>query len=143
MTMPIIVYRPKFHLVPINPVTDLPNEAGLVDVSCDMASVELTLDTPTTTVTNFCGTFQIPDDIEEGATVNVMVNEDTHDNWSDLVGDIMEARVYDRQDSTSYRKFRTQIPADPSLYGTNEPGEARTVDMDLPVLTSPEWVIPS
>lgn len=142
MTMPIVVYRPKFHLVPLDGAGD-PIELQLVDVSCDMASVELTLDTPTNDVTNFCGTFQIPDDIEEGATVEVMVNADTHDNWAPLVGDQVEARVYDRQDSTSYRKFTTQVPADPSLYGTTEPGEARTVSMDLPVLSSPEWVIPS
>ena len=139
MTMPIVVYRPKFHLIPLGVDGDA-DIGDLVDVSCDMATVELTLDTPTTTVTNFCGTFQIPDDIEEGCTVEVMVNADTRENWEPLVGETCEARIYDRQDSTAYRKFTTQIPADPSLYGTNEPGEARTVSMDLPVLSSPEWV---
>lgn len=136
MTMPIIVYRPKFHLVPLDE-NGAPVAASLVDVSCDMSRVELTLDTPTTSVTNFCGTFQIPGDIEEGAEIEVTVNADTKDNWAPLVGTMVQARIYDRADSTEVRAFDTQIPANPALYGANVPGEARTITMSLPVLSSP------
>lgn len=139
---PIIIYRPKFHLVPLDGA-GVPVEGGLVDVSCDMAAVELPLDTPTTDVTTFCGTFQIPGDIVEGCVASVTVNADTHTRWASLVGAQMEARVYDRQGDVDYRRFDTQVPADPSLYGKSTPGEARTIDLNLPVLSSPEWVIAS
>lgn len=139
---PIIIYRPKLHLVPLDGSGE-PIELSLVDVSCDMTSAELTLETPQTNVTTFCGTFQVPGDIEEGCTLEVAVNADTHARWAPLIGDQVEARLYDRNNSVDYRKFDTQIPADPSLYGTMTPGEARTVSFDIPVLSSPEWVIAS
>jgi len=141
MVMPIVVYRPKFHLVPL--VDGEPSEGELVDVSCDMVSVELGLDTPMITVKTFCGTLTVPDDIEESASVEVAVNAETSSLWAPLVGTQVEARIYDRNDSVDYRRFDTQIPADPSLYGATEPGEARTVEMDLPILSSPEWVLAS
>ena len=137
MTAPIIVYRPKLILQPLDDAGD-PDGAS-VDVSCDMSSVELGVDQPLITATTFCGKFQVPDDIEESASFEVTVNADTNDNWSALVGRQVEARVYDRTDSTSYRSFTTEIRVNPSLYGPTQPGEARTVSFDVPVLSAPEW----
>lgn len=137
MTMPIIIYRPK---VVIQPLDEAGAPAGSpVDVSCDLSSVELTVDQPIATVTTFCGKFQVPDEIEEGATLEVTVNADTDSNWSPLVGVQGEFRVWDREDSTTYRKFNAHIGVNPSLYGTNTPGEARTVSFDVPVTSDVEW----
>ena len=138
MTAPIIVYRPLLHLQPLD--EDGEDDGAAVDVSCDMSSVELTVDTPTTDVTTFCGNFQIPDDITVGATFEVTVNADTDSNWSALVGRMVRAELYDRTDSTKYRTFDTQIMLNPSLYGPDTPGEARAFSFDLAVLSAVAWV---
>lgn len=137
MTMPIIVYRPKLHFVALDESGEPDGEP--VDVSCDIASVELDVDQPTSAVTTFCGTFQVPGDIEESASLEVTVNAETDARWSPLIGTQVEARVYDRDDSADYRKFTTEIRVNPSLYGPTTPGEARTVDFDLPVLSPVAW----
>jgi hypothetical protein len=104
-----------------------------------MESVELTVDTPTIDGSTFCGPYSVPDDITEGATFTVAVSTDTTTRWAPLVGLTVEARVKDRGADPAYRKWQTMIPVDPSLYGTTTPGEVRTVDIDVAVLTSPEW----
>jgi hypothetical protein len=138
MVAPIIVYRPLLHLQPLD--EDGEDDGAAVDVSCDMSSVELTVDTPTTDVTTFCGNFQIPDDIIVGATFEVTVNAETDANWSALVGQLVRAELYDRTDSTRYRTFNTQIMLNPSLYGPTTSGEARSFSFDLAVLSAVEWV---
>jgi hypothetical protein len=137
MTAPIIVYRPLLHLQPLDENGD--DDGAAVDVSCDMSSVELTVDTPTTDVSTFCGNFQIPDDITVGATFEVTVNADTNSRWSALVGRRVRAELYDRTDSTQYRAFETQIQLNPSLYGPDTPGEARAFSFDLAVLSDVTW----
>jgi len=137
MTAPIIVYRPLLHLQPLDEEGE--DDGAAVDVSCDMSSVELTVDTPTTDVSTFCGNFQIPDDITVGATFEVTVNADTDSRWSALVGRRVRAELYDRTDSTKYRTFETQIQLNPSLYGPDTPGEARAFSFDLAVLSDVEW----
>jgi len=137
MTAPIIVYRPLLHLQPLD--EDGEDDGAAVDVSCDMSSVELTVDTPTTDVTTFCGNFQIPDDITVGSSWEVTVNADTDSRWSALVGRRVRAELYDRTDSTKYRTFETQIQLNPSLYGPTTPGEARTFSFDVAVLGEVEW----
>ena len=137
MTAPIIVYRPVLILQPLDEA-GAPTGAA-VDVSCDMESVEIGVDTPMIQGSNFCGPYSIPDDIQESATFGVAVGADTDTRWSPLVGLTVEARVKDRGADPDYRKFQTMIPINPSLYGTTTPGEARTVEFDVPVLTSPEW----
>lgn len=137
MTAPIIVYRPVLILQPLDENGD--PDGAAVDVSCDMESVEIGLDTPTIDGNNFCGPWSVPDDIQESAVFTVQVGEDTNTRWAALVGKTVEARVKDRGASPDYRKFQTFIIVNPSLYGTTQPGEARTVDMDMAVLTSPEW----
>jgi len=134
---PIIVYRPLLHLQPLDEEGE--DDGAAVDVSCDMSSVELTPDTPTTDVTTFCGNFQIPDDIIVGATFEVTVNADTDANWSALVGRSVRAELYDRTDATKYRTFNTQIMLNPSLYGPTTPGEARTFSFDVAVLSEVAW----
>lgn len=138
MVAPIIVYRPLLHLQPLDEDGD--DTGSPVDVSCDMSSVELTVDTPTTDVTTFCGNFQIPDDIIVGATLEVTVNAETDANWSALVGQSVRAELYDRTDASRYRTFNTQINLNPSLYGPTTPGEARTFSFDVAVLSDVAWV---
>ena len=137
MTAPIIVYRPLLHLQPLDEEGE--DDGAAVDVSCDMSSVELTVDTPTTDVSTFCGNFQIPDDITVGGTFEVTINADTDSRWSALVGRRVRAELYDRTDSTKYRTFETQIQLNPSLYGPDTPGEARAFSFDLAVLSDVEW----
>lgn len=137
MVAPIIVYRPLLHLQPLD--EDGADDGAAVDVSCDMNSVELTVDSPITDVKTFCGNFQIPDDITAGATFGVTVNGETDANWSALVGKRVRAELYDRTDSTKYRAFETQIQLNPSLYGPTTPGEAREFDFDVAVLSEVTW----
>lgn len=137
MTAPIIVYRPVLILQPLDENGD-PTGAA-VDVSCDTASVEIGIDTPMIEGNNFCGPWSVPDDIQESATITVQVGEGTSARWSPLVGQTVEVRVKDRGESANYRKFESMILVDPSLYGTTQPGEAREVEINIAVLTSPEW----
>jgi hypothetical protein len=134
---PIIVYRPVLILQPLDENGD--PDGAAVDVSCDMESVEITVDTPLIEGSTFCGPYSVPDDITEGAVFTVAVSTDTTTRWNPLVGLTVEARVKDRGADPAYRKFQTFIPVDPSLYGTTTPGEVRSVDLDVAVLTSPEW----
>lgn len=134
---PVIVYRPVLILQPLDE-DGLPDGAA-VDVSCDMESVEIGVDTPTIDGSTFCGPYSVPDDISETSTWTAVISSDTTTRWAPLVGLTVEARVKDRGADPAYRKFQTMVPIDPSLYGTTTPGEARTVDFDVAVLTSPEW----
>ena len=138
MVAPIIVKNPLLHLQPLDEDGD--DDGALVDVSCDIASVTLDAETPTIDVTTFCGTFSIPDDVTITATLEVTVNVDTDSNWSALVNKTVRAELYDRNDSSRYRTFDTIVPINPSLYGPTKPGEARSFDFEVPVLSAVEWV---
>jgi hypothetical protein len=137
MTAPVIVYRPVLILQPLDDSGD--PDGAAVDVSCDIESVELGVDTPTIDGQTFCGPYSVPGDTTESATIGFAIGADTSSRWSPMVGKTVEARVKDRGDGNTYRKFQTFVPVDPSLYGTTTPGEARTVELDFAVLTSPEW----
>lgn len=138
MTAPIIIKSPLMH---VQKLTALGADLGLpVDVSCDIQSVEIGIDTPTIEVTTFCGNFSVPDEPTVSATVTAAINTDTDANWSGLVGLNVRIELYDRTDALKYRTFDSVIPINPSLYGTTSPGEARTVDFDLPVLSEVAWV---
>ena len=138
MVAPIIVKNPLLHLQPLT--DEGADDGALVDVSCDMSSVELGVDTPTVDVTTFCGNFSIPDEITITATLEVTVNADTDANWSTIVGKMVRAELYDRSDASRYRTFDTIIPINPSLYGPTTPGEAREFDFEVPVLSDVAWV---
>jgi len=138
MVAPIIVKNPLLHLQPLT--DEGADDGALVDVSCDMSSVELGVDTPTVDVTTFCGNFSIPDEITITATLEVTVNNDTDANWSAIVGKMVRAELYDRTDASRYRTFDTIVPINPSLYGPTTPGEARTFSFDVAVLSPVAWV---
>lgn len=136
---PIVIYRPKLQFQPLDELGVA--EGPVVDVSCDMASVELGADVAITSVPTFCGIFQSPGDVETSISLEVVVASDTSTRWGPLVGVVVEANLWDRVDSPSSRKFKTQISFDPSLYGTTEPGEARRPSFDVPALSSPSWEV--
>ena len=138
MTAPIIIYQPKVVVQALDedgsPTSDAP-----VDVSCDFSSIEFGVDQPSTTVSTFCGKFQVPDDIEESVTGEFTVNADTDANWSPLVGSRVTMQVWDRVDSTQHRTVNVHVGINPSLYGTTQPGEARQPSVDFPVLSAVAW----
>ena len=137
MTAPIIIYRPMLQIQPLDENGD-PDGAD-VDVTCDMVSVELSPDIPIDDITTFCGAFQTVGEVVTSASLEVAVNADTNARWAALVGLQVEMRLWDRNDSTQYRKWTSQVPINPSLYGPTQPGEARTFSFDVPVTSAVEW----
>ena len=138
MTMPIIIYRPKV-VAQILDENGSPTSDAPVDVSCDFSSIEFGVDQPSTTVSTFCGKFQVPDDIEESVTGEITVNADTDSNWSPLVGSQVQLQVWDREDATNHRTVNVHVGVNPSLYGTTQPGQARQPSVDFPVLSAVAW----
>jgi hypothetical protein len=55
----------------------------------------------------------------------------------------VEVQIKDRTTDTAYRRFTSQVPLNPALYGPDEPGEARAFDFSLPVLSEVTEVTPS
>lgn len=141
MDIPIITYRPTVILQPLDEDGD--PTGSPVDVSCDFESIELSVDTPVTTITTFCGTVQIPGELEVSCDCTVAVNDATSGRWTGLVGDSVQVQIKDRTSDTAYRAFTSQVPLNPALYGVTEPGEPRTVDFALPVLSEVTVVTPS
>lgn len=137
----IIVKNPTMVLQPLDENGD-PSGAP-VDVSCDVQSAELDASVPTSSVTTFCGTFQTAGDPEIGFTVTVVVQDDTNTRWASLVGDSVEVQLKDRTTDTTYRSFTSLVPLNPALYGPTEPGEPRSFDFDMPVLSEVTIVTPS
>lgn len=137
MTAPIIIYRPELHIQPLDENGD--PDGAVVDVTCDMQSVELTPDIPIDDVTTFCGAFQTVGEVVTSASLETAVNADTNGRWSGLVGKMVEMRLWDRGEAANYRKWTSQIPVNPSLYGPTTPGEARSFSFDVPVLSAVEW----
>jgi hypothetical protein len=134
MTMPIIVYRPKVVATPVDEEGAPSGDAE--DVSCDFSSIEFGVDQPSNTITTFCGKFQIPDDIEESVSGEITVNADTYARWADLVGEMVQFQVWDREDSSVHRLVTVHVGVNPGLYGTTQPGEARQPSVDFPVLSA-------
>lgn len=134
---PIIIYRPKVIATPVDETGTPTGDA--VDVSCDFSSIEFGVTQPSNTVTTFCGKFQVPDEIEESVSGQITVNADTETNWTDLVGEMVEMQVWDREDSTRHRLVTVHVGFNPSLYGTTQPGQARQPNTDFPVLVAMAW----
>lgn len=141
MDIPIVVKRPTVVLQPLDEAGD--PTGSPVDVSCDFQSIELTVDTPVTSIVTFCGTVQVPGDLEVGCDCTVAVNEATSGRWASLVGDSVEVQIKDRTTDTTHRSFVSVVPLNPALYGLDEPGEARTVDFSMPVMSEVTVVTPS
>ncbi len=131
---PVIVYKPKLVVEVYDPDT------GLLDgvdheLTDDVSSAEISVDTGVNTVATFAGKYQIPQTPEPSATLHVIVTEGISARWAAVVGAFAQMRVFDRTDSGDYRAFDTIIPVNPALYGTTEPGEAREMDIECPVLS--------
>lgn len=139
MAAPIIIRNPVATLTQL--VAGTPTGSP-VDVSDDVSKVELTPSVPTTNVQTFSGKYQQAGDVEWAASATIVVNADTSENWADLVGEQVRVKLYDRSDLTSYRQFDSEILFDPALGGPTQPGQARSFDMALPVLSAVTYVTP-
>ncbi len=141
MTRPIVIRRPQVVLQPLDAAGAPVGTA--IDVTCDITSLELTPDQSIDTISTFCGPFRIAGDVTVEATLAGVVTIDTNANWNPLVGDSVEVRVWDRLDATMYRRFVSEVPFDPSLFGTNDAEEiTRAWEMELPVYSDVTWVTP-
>jgi hypothetical protein len=139
MTRPIIIDHPKLVLMELDAAGAPVGSA--VDVSCDVASAELSPEQDIETVSTFCGKYRVMGDPEWSLTLGLVIGVDTSTNWAALVGSSVEVRIYDRQDSTQYRMVESEIPFDPSLGGPTDADEqVRAYDLDLPVYSEPVWV---
>jgi hypothetical protein len=137
MPGPIVIKDPKLL---VQPLDDAGAPAGTaIDVSEDVTAVELAPEQDIGQIQTFAGSFSIPGEVTSTATVSIVVGADTNTNWAALVGDSCEFQVYDREDATKYRAFTSEVPFDPSLYGSTTPGEAREVDMEVPVYGDITW----
>jgi hypothetical protein len=138
---PIIIRKPIFRVAPYG-VDDILQPP--VDLSADVSAVELSPDVAIDTVSTFTGKFRVADEPEWSATISIVVTEDTSTNWAPLVGQKVQAQVFDKGPAATgdrYRAFDTEILLDPSLGGSTDVEErARAYDIDLPVLSVPEWV---
>jgi hypothetical protein len=139
MARPLIIRRPILMLQPVDDA-GAPSGAA-VDVSSDVRSVELSPDQSIDTVSTFAGTFTTAADTTVGCTVEGILSVDSRTTWPTLAGLPVEVQIFDRQDSTEYRSFQSEVPFDPSLYGTDD-AEASTREwsMELPVLSDVTWV---
>lgn len=136
MGNPIVIRKPTMLLQLLDANGD-PSGAA-VDVSADVSQVTLQPTLPSTTISTFAGKFTATDDPEWGtASVGIVVNADTADNWADFIGagPNVEVQIYDRPDATTYRRFVTEVIYNPAVAGKTEPGSARTPDFPLPVLS--------
>lgn len=138
-TGPIIIKDPMLHFQAVDAAGD-PTAAPAVDVSEDVTKVEIAFSQDIGNIVTFTGSFKIPGEVISSCTISCVITPDTETNWSPLLGQTVEARVYDRADATKYRAFLTQLDVDPSLYGSTTPGEAREIDIEIPVLGDVAWV---
>jgi hypothetical protein len=137
MPGPIIIKDPKLLIQPLDAAGEPAGAA--VEVSEDVTSVEITPEQDIGSIQTFVGSFQIPGEVTNTATISIVIGADTETNWAALVGDDVAFQVYDREDATKFRQFSSQIPYDPSLYGSTTPGEAREIDMEVPVFGAVTW----
>lgn len=137
---PIIVRNPILTLQEL--IAGVPTGTA-VDVSDDVAVVELSPDIPTSDVKTFSGVYQQAGDPTWSGQASIVVNEDTYTNWEALVGKQVRAKLLDKgADATRYRQFDTEVIFNPGIGGATEPGEPRAFDMALPVLSAPTYVEP-
>lgn len=134
MAAPIIIRNPILSITKL--VAGVPTGSP-VDVSDDVSKVELTPTIPTSTVSTFSGKYQTADDPEWAGTASIVVNADTGTNWEPLVGSPVQVKLTDRGDTLgTYRQFDSEILFNPALGGPTQPGQPRSYDMVLPVLSA-------
>ena len=132
---PIIIRKPTMFIQALDPATGAPVGTP-VDVSPDVAQVELAPEIPSSTVTTFAGKWTAIDDPEWGsATCAIVVNELTQANWEPLVGQTVQVQIKDRPELTWYRQFESEVVYNPAVAGITQPGQPRTSDFPLPVLS--------
>lgn len=138
MAKPLIIRNPKLV---IQPLDDAGAALGVaVDVSSDVRTFEIAPDQTIDHVSTFAGKFTTMAETSFTATVEGILSVDSRTTWPDLVGVSCSVQVYDRQDSTEYRVFESEIPFDPSLFGTDDAeGQTREWSMELPVLSDVTW----
>lgn len=134
MTAPLIIRDP---IATITKLVAGVETGAAVDVSDDVAKVELTPTVPTTNVQTFSGKYQQAGDPEWAGSASIVNNEDLEANWTPLVGFQVRIKLFDRAELTTYRTFDSEILFNPALGGPTAPGAARTFDMALPVLSQP------
>ena len=140
MVAPIIIRNPTMSLDILTAGTP----AGApVDVSDDVAVLELTPSVTTKDVKTFSGTYQSAGEPTWSGRIKIVVNEDTYSNWDALVGEQVRAKVLDRgADTARYRQFDTEILINPGIGGPTEPGSERSFDMVLPIIAAPTYIEP-
>lgn len=140
MVAPIIIRNPSMTIQEL--AAGVPTGTP-VDVSDDVAVVELEPDIQTSDVKTFSGTYQQAADPTWTGTLTIVVNEDTYSNWQALVGKLVRCKVYDRgADTTRYRQFDSEVVINPGIGGPTEPGEARSFDLTMPVTSDVTYVEP-
>jgi len=136
---PLIIRNPKL-LLQLLDASGAPSGTA-VDVSSDVRSVELAPSQSIDSVATFVGTFTTMADTTIDCTVEGILSDQSRTIWTTLIGKPVEVQLYDRQDSTEYRAFESEIPFDPSLFGTDDAeGQVREWSMELPVLSDVAWV---
>lgn len=131
---PVIVYKPRLVLEAYDPATGLLDTIDK-ELTDDVSVVEIGVSTDVNTITTFAGKYQVPQTPEPEATMHVIVTDGISARWASIVGKFAQLRVYDRTDEPNFRAFDTIIPVNPALYGSTEPGEAREMDLTIPVLS--------
>ena len=138
MAKPLIIRNPKLLIQPLD-ATGAPAGTA-VDVSSDVRTFEIAPDQTIDHVSTFAGKFTTMAETSFTSTVEGILSVDSRTTWPTLVGVPCEVQVYDRIDSTEYRSFESEIPFDPSLFGTDDAeGQTREWTMELPVLSDVAW----
>jgi hypothetical protein len=135
---PLIIRNPKLILQPLDATGAA---AGTpVDVSSDVRTFEIAPDQTIDHVSTFAGKFTTMAETSFTATVEGLMSVESRTSWPALVGVSVEVQVYDRADAVDYRSFESEIPFDPSLFGTDDAeGQTREWSMELPVLSDVAW----
>jgi hypothetical protein len=125
----------------VQPLDDAGAAVGTpIDVSSDVRTFELAPDQTIDHVSTFAGKFTTMAETSFTATVEGLLSVDSRTTWPPLVGQSVEVQVFDREDATEYRTFESEIPFDPSLFGTDDAeGQVREWSMELPVLSDITW----
>lgn len=138
MAKPLIIRNPKLMIQKLD-ATGAPVGTA-VDVSSDVRTFEIAPDQTIDHVSTFAGKFTTMAETSFTSTVEGILSVDSRTTWPTLVGVPCEIQVFDRTDSTEYRSFESEIPFDPSLFGTDDAeGQTREWTMELPVLSDVAW----
>jgi hypothetical protein len=135
---PLIIRNPKLLLQPLD-ASGAPTGTA-VDVSSDVRTCEIAPDQSIDHVATFVGSFTTMAQTNFTCTVEGILSDMSRTLWPALVGTSVEVQLYDRQDATEYRTFDSEIPFDPSLFGTDDAeSQVREWSMELPVLSDVAW----